>query len=73
MSPSYEEGQRILAKNVIGKTAFRPFRLDVLRRLCEAHDLPVNDTSIRGAPTKEDYTEALLKFVSSKTCRGELI
>jgi hypothetical protein len=60
---SYEEAERILAKQKIGTTAFRRFKTAVLKDLCVGLNLDVGEQG--KMLRKQAYIEALLEFVST--------
>ncbi|TDL17600.1 hypothetical protein BD410DRAFT_843522 [Rickenella mellea] len=59
---SYEAAfKKLHQPTYLGRTAFQPARVGILRRLCEKHQIVPSSTGKRGA-VKEDYINALLEF-----------
>jgi len=63
-----EHAERILQRNTIALTAFRKFRREILKSLCQKLELYVPSTAKRNRaePTKTDYENALLNSVSQR-------
>lgn len=63
-----EHAERILQRNTIAPTAFRKYRREILKSLCQKFQLSVPSTAKRNRaePTKTDYENALLLFVRQR-------
>lgn len=62
-----ERAQAMLQCLQAEQSAFTPFRVQVLLILCALHNIEVVSTCKNGCPepTKEDYIQACVNFVSS--------
>jgi hypothetical protein len=64
-SKTIDDAERIFQKPTVSKTSFNPFSKDILRLLCEKHNLEASLSGKRrkDVPIKLDYIGVLLSEV----------
>jgi len=62
---NYDAAKKLFHAKAISKTAFQPFTVPILARLCNEYRLPVNGTAQKpkGSKKKSDYIEAIMSYV----------
>ena len=72
LTKTLQDAEKLFQQQSVPKTAFNPFRKEILQQLCEKHQLKVAPTGKRqqDSPIKADYIVALLLEIGVSVCCG---